>query len=83
MKKFLFLLVVVASVFTAYQVNAIEKNVANCIDLTNVEAIAAFESGGDQCKWHQETCDNGGTREVCLSDGNGSICSCGSVTRPC
>lgn len=82
MKKVLLCAVLVFSVFTAYQVNTIETAV-DCIDLASVEAVAASESGGTQCKWAKQTCDNGNTREVCVTDGNGGSCSCGSVTRPC
>lgn len=83
MKK-ISLLVVVLSLFTAYQVNTIEKSVTGYIDLNYIEALASNEGGGSEpCKWSQDTCDDGGTREVCLTDGNGSHCTCGSVTRPC
>lgn len=83
MKKILLCTVLVFSVFTAYQVNTIET-VADSIDLASVEAVAASEGGGGvQCKWGQQTCDNGNVREICVTDGNGGTCSCGSVTRPC
>ena len=35
------------------------------------------------CKWSQEDCPNSPDREVCLVDGSGYTCECGSVTRPC
>jgi hypothetical protein len=35
------------------------------------------------CKWSGETCPQGESREVCLSDGDGNTCTCGDVTRSC
>lgn len=53
--------------------------------------VVAFTSGAKSnapllptCKWHTEICPNTGTlREVCLVDGDGIICDCGAVSRPC
>lgn len=36
------------------------------------------------CKWSQYVCPDGVTfREVCLVDGDGGGCTCGTITRPC
>ncbi len=47
----------------------------------------ATSSGGattpPSCKWASSVCPNGNPREVCLTDGNGNSCSCGTVPRPC
>lgn len=83
MRKLFFVLIVISSVFTAYQANTLEKTVEN-IELTSLEAMAQGESGdGGSWRWHSEKCPNGNTREVCVDNGDGSSCSCGSTTRPC
>ena len=47
-------------------------------------AANATDGGGAGCKWSAETCpDNTTHREICLSDGDGNTCTCGSVTRSC
>ena len=52
--------------------------------LANIEALSDPENGS-ACKWSQVSCPGlfGGTREVCLDDGDGNTCICGSTTRPC
>ena len=38
----------------------------------------------DTCKWEQESCGFlHGHREVCVITGDGTVCNCGDVTRPC
>ena len=58
----------------------------NIILLSNNSASAQGreEVGGElTCKWAGQTCTTGVEREVCLSDGDGNSCTCGTVTRPC
>lgn len=84
LKKFLFLAVIAMGGLSIYQAKTLENEVAD-VDLFTLEAFANDnETSGSQCKWHEEKCS--GTernREVCVVDGNGSSCPCGSVTRPC
>ena len=36
------------------------------------------------CKWEQDYCGLfHGWREVCVTSGDGNVCNCGDVTRPC
>ncbi|MBQ8771102.1 MAG: hypothetical protein IJZ60_08120 [Bacteroides sp.] len=82
MKKFLILAFAGFTAYNVYQANATKQMVA-LMNIQQVEALASGEGGGKVCKWSQQTCSNGNVREVCLDDGNGSVCECGSVTRPC
>lgn len=84
MKRILFVLIVACSLVTVYQTNTVAKATED-IDLISVEALAQEESGGGgtSCRWHSEKCPSGSTREVCVDNGDGSSCSCGSTTRPC
>jgi hypothetical protein len=35
------------------------------------------------CRWSSQICESGTFREICLVDGTGNICECGTVSRPC
>jgi hypothetical protein len=36
-----------------------------------------------ECKWQGDTCPDGNEREVCVKDGHGDKCTCGTVTCSC
>lgn len=56
----------------------------NFLILSGSSAKASEEEGGGNCKWSPAVCPGGQIqREICLSDGTGNSCQCGSVTRPC
>ena len=56
----------------------------NFLILSGSSAKASEGEGGGNCKWSGQLCPDQVTpREVCLSDGTGTNCTCGSVTRPC
>lgn len=78
---------IVFAAFTAYQINAVNQVTSELLTLNAVEALGNLETNPGSspivCKWHQEICDNGNYRETCINDGNGSVCQCGVVTRPC
>lgn len=82
MKKFLILAFAGFTAYNVYQANA-TKQVVALMNIQQVEALGNNEGSGKVCKWFQETCSSGKIREVCLDDGNGGVCECGSVTRPC
>jgi len=69
--------------FTAYQVNALNQSVLEVVSLDSIESVASNESSTMNCKWFPQKCDSGVQREICIVDGNGGACVCGSVTRPC
>jgi hypothetical protein len=51
--------------------------------LANVEALAE-ENGGSDCKWKSIKCSKGNSNyEGCLTNGDGTACTCGSVSRDC
>lgn len=83
MKKLMIITFGFLVAFTTYQVNAVNQSVEEVVTVSSVEALANSENIGGACKWTQQKCSSGVTREVCLIDGNGSTCICGSVTRPC
>lgn len=43
----------------------------------------SLENEDTKCKWSGETCSSGVWREICLKDGDGNDCTCGTVTRDC
>ena len=54
----------------------------NMVILSN-SPVRAQAGGGVGCKWSGEDCPDNSHREVCLVDGDGNDCTCGSVTRAC
>ncbi|TDK48011.1 hypothetical protein [Algoriphagus formosus] len=49
-----------------------------------VFAQGGLEGPGGDCKWKRASCGLfQGTYEACLTNGDGSLCSCGDVTRNC
>jgi hypothetical protein len=47
-------------------------------------AQGGLEGPGGDCKWKRASCGLfQGTYEACLTNGDGSLCSCGDVTRNC
>ena len=56
----------------------------NILLITSKNSSASPPQDPQQCKWSGQDCPDGQTyREVCLVDGDGNTCSCGSVTRSC
>ncbi len=53
--------------------------------LNDVESMARSENEQLVCKWLEIDCPGIGTGdyEACLVTGDGSVCTCGSVTRKC
>lgn len=52
--------------------------------LSGLSAQGGLEGPGGDCKWKRASCGLfQGTYEACLTNGDGSLCSCGDVTRNC
>jgi hypothetical protein len=71
---------VIASALSLFLINAA---VLTSTQTTRAQVAVEVGEGTGTCKWSGEDCPGGGSREVCLEDGDGNTCSCGSVTRPC
>jgi hypothetical protein len=51
---------------------------------SGVSAQGGLKGPGGDCKWKRASCGLfQGTYEACLTNGDGSLCSCGDVTRNC
>ena len=62
-----------------------KTNVQLDLLLVNMESMAHDESGNFECRWKVYDCPglNFDTYEACLTNGDGNLCPCGSVTREC
>ncbi|MDY3268216.1 MAG: NVEALA domain-containing protein [Phocaeicola sp.] len=74
--------IVFASAFVlvaGYSVYASQQNAEmSDLALANVEALAGGESSGS-CRWKRVKDNYGCTYHVCVSNGDGDICACGST----
>ncbi|MDH6342162.1 hypothetical protein M2480_002144 [Parabacteroides sp. PFB2-12] len=81
----MFAAIAVAAGWNVYQNES--KISLSDIGQANVDALAAGESSNNNqnpCKWKHVSCGFfSGSREVCLTDGDGNTCPCGYVSRDC
>ncbi len=86
MKKFKILLFVFVVAICGYNIYSEQKtNDQLSLSLVHLESMAHDESGNSGCRWKVIDCPGwgNGSYEACLTNGDGSSCSCGSVTREC
>ncbi len=87
-KKFFFKmsLIVVFALFVGYNIYASQIDETSFeLLLADVEAMADPSEGAGTCKWKVIDCPGwgNGDYEACLTNGDGNVCTCGSVTREC
>lgn len=79
-KKLCFIGLLVVMAFIVHDVVAVQYDLNAVKEKTGLNDIQPRMS----CKWKQVSCDNGNqVREVCIVDGNGTSCRCGTVSREC
>jgi len=51
----------------------------------NEDGIAETNAPGEECKWLEVDCPGwfSGSYEACLVTGDGTVCTCGTVSRKC
>jgi hypothetical protein len=82
MKKIFIVAVSLIAAFNLYL--STDTSILDNSILFNVEALARSEENGE-CKWKVYDCDKlfTGDYEACVVIGDGSLCTCGQVTRIC
>ena len=88
-KKFFLMLPCIAAVaiatFVGKKTFASNAYETNSLLMQNVEALAKPTETADVCKWKRIDCPwwFTGDYEACLKNGDGTLCTCGQVTREC